>query len=89
MTRGNHFHLTRVERFLVLEGDAMIRIRRVLGGDTWDYRLSGEIPAVVDVPTLHAHSIENVGRKPLLTLFWAHDIFDPAAPDTYADPVLG
>lgn len=86
--RGNHFHLSKVERFLVLEGDAVIRIRRVLGGPVWEYRVSGKSPVAVDMPTLHAHSIENLGDKPLLTLFWTHEVFDPAAPDTYADPVL-
>jgi len=87
-TRGNHFHLSKVERFLVLEGEAVIRIRRALGSPVWDYRVSGKTPAAVDMPTLHTHSIENVGKGQLLTLFWTHDIFDPAAPDTYADPVL-
>lgn len=89
VTRGNHFHLGKVERFLVLEGEAVIRIRRVLQEDVWEYRVSGEQPAAVDMPTLHTHSIENVGDRPLLTLFWTNEIFDPAAPDTYADPVLG
>lgn len=88
-TRGNHFHLSKVERFLVLEGEAVIRIRRVLCGALWEYRVSGKAPMVVDMPTLHAHSIENVGASPLLTLFWTHEVFDPQAPDTYADPVVG
>ena len=66
----------------------MIRIRKVLGGPVWEYRVSGERPAAVDMPTLHTHSIENVGDGPLLTLFWTHEVFDPKAPDTYADPVL-
>lgn len=88
VTRGNHFHLSKVERFLVLEGEAVIRIRRVLGGPVWQYRVSGGEPAPVDMPTMHTHSIENVGQGRLLTLFWTHDLFDPAAPDTYADPVL-
>lgn len=89
VTRGDHFHLDKVERFLVLDGDAVIRIRRVLGGPVWEYRVSGAEPAPVDMPTLHTHSIENVGNRPLLTLFWTHEIFDPSAPDTFADPVLG
>jgi UDP-2-acetamido-2,6-beta-L-arabino-hexul-4-ose reductase len=89
VTRGNHFHLRKVERFLVLQGEAIIRIRRVLGNEMWEYRVSGTEPAVVDMPTLHTHSIENVGDTPLLTLFWTNEIFDPSAPDTYADPVLG
>ena len=88
VTRGDHFHLSKVERFLVLQGEAVIRIRRVLHEPIWEYRVSGETPAVVDIPTLHTHSIENIGRKPLLTLFWTQEVFDPAAPDTYADPVL-
>ena len=88
VTRGDHFHLHKVERFLVVEGEAIIRIRRVLGDEVWSYRVSGGAPAPVDMPTLHAHSIENVGEGPLLTLFWTHDLFDPAAPDTYADEVL-
>lgn len=89
VTRGDHFHLGKVERFLVVEGEAVIRIRRVLGEEVWEYRVSGAAPAAVDMPTMHTHSIENVGSRPLLTLFWTHEIFDPAAPDTYADPVLG
>lgn len=89
VTRGNHFHLEKVERFLVLEGEAVIRIRRVLGGPVWEFRVDGREPAVVDMPTLHTHSIENVGSTPLLTLFWTQAVFDPAAADTYADPVLG
>jgi len=88
VTRGNHFHLSKVERFLVLEGEAVIRIRRVPGGPVWEYPVSGEAPAAVDMPTLHTHSIENTGKRRLLTLFWTHDMFNPAAPDTYADPVL-
>lgn len=89
MTRGNHFHLKKVERFLVLEGEATIRIRRVPDGPMWEYHVNGVAPAAVDMPTMHTHSIENTGDRPLLTLFWTHENFDPGAPDTYADPVLG
>ena len=88
VTRGDHFHLNKVERFLVVQGDAIIRIRRVLGGEVNEYRISGSEPAYVDMPTFHTHSIENVGDGPLLTLFWTHDLFDPNNPDTFADPVL-
>jgi UDP-2-acetamido-2,6-beta-L-arabino-hexul-4-ose reductase len=88
VTRGDHFHLNKVERFLVIQGEAIIRMRRVLGGPVWEYRVTGDAPAAVDMPTLHTHSIENVGQTPLLTLFWTHDLFDPIAPDTFFDPVL-
>lgn len=88
VTRGDHFHLNKVERFLVVQGEAVIRIRKVLSDEVWEYRVSGTVPAPVDMPTLYTHSIENVGDGPLLTLFWTHDLFDPANPDTYADKVL-
>lgn len=88
ITRGDHFHLGKVERFLVVQGEAMIRVRRVLSDEVWEYAVSGDTPAPVDIPTLHTHSIENVGNTPLLTLFWTHDQFDPANPDTFADKVL-
>lgn len=88
VTRGDHFHLNKVERFLVVQGEAVIRIRKVLSDEVWEYRVSGGAPAPVDMPTLHTHSIENAGDTELLTLFWTHDLFDPANPDTYADKVL-
>lgn len=88
LTRGNHFHLSKVERFLVVQGEALIRIRKVLSDDVWEYSVSGDAPSPVDMPTLHTHSIENVGDTPLLTLFWTHDLFDPTNPDTFADMVL-
>lgn len=87
--RGEHFHLNKIERFLVLEGEATIRMRRVLNDDIWAYKVSGSSPAIVDIPTVHTHSIENTGSRPLLTLFWSNEIFDPSKPDTYADPVFG
>jgi UDP-2-acetamido-2,6-beta-L-arabino-hexul-4-ose reductase len=89
ITRGDHFHVNKVERFLVIQGEAVIRVRKVLTGQVWEYRVSGDQPAAVDMPTLHTHSIENIGNNPLLTLFWTHDLFDPQAPDTFFDPVLG
>lgn len=88
VTRGDHFHLGKVERFLVIQGDAVIRMRKVLGNQVYEYHVSGDAPVFVDMPTLYTHSIENVGDTPLLTLFWTHDLFDPDNPDTFADKVL-
>ncbi|GLO80054.1 polysaccharide biosynthesis C-terminal domain-containing protein [Sulfitobacter pontiacus] len=88
VTRGNHFHLNKVERFLVVQGEAVIRIRKVLSDEVWEYRVSGDTPAPVDMPTLHTHSIENIGGTELLTLFWTNDLFDPTNSDTFADEVL-
>ena len=86
--RGNHFHRMKVERFLVVSGKAEIRIRPLFEERVDTYSVSGEKPAYVDMPTLHTHSIVNVGDEALLTLFWAHEVFDPESPDTYAHPVI-
>ncbi len=88
VTRGNHFHLHKIERFLVVHGQAMIRIRKVLTDKVWECRVDGATPTPIDMPTLHTHSIENIGDTPLLTLFWTHDLFDPENPETYSDIVL-
>lgn len=88
VTRGDHFHLNKIERFLVVQGEAVIRIRKVLSDEVWEYKVSGDAPTPIDMPTLHTHSIANTGNIELLTLFWTHDLFDPANPDTFADKVL-
>lgn len=87
VTRGNHFHLNKAERFLVLQGEATIRLRRLGCSEVHEYPVSGATPAYLDIPTLHTHNITNTGDEPLVTLFWAHELFDPKAPDTYMEIV--
>jgi UDP-2-acetamido-2,6-beta-L-arabino-hexul-4-ose reductase len=87
ITRGNHYHRHKLERFLVLQGDALIRVRPLLGEKISEFRVSGRHPQYVDIPTLHTHNITNTGPTELTTLFWAHDIFDAAHPDTYPHAV--
>ncbi|HWQ22306.1 MAG TPA: NAD-dependent epimerase/dehydratase family protein [Clostridia bacterium] len=88
ITRGNHYHRHKVERFAVLSGSGRIRLRRLFTPDVYTYDLTGEAPGYVDMPTFCTHSIENTGSTPLLTLFWSGELFDPASPDTWAEPVL-
>ena len=88
VTRGDHFHFRKVERFLVLQGEAKIRMRRVLGDSIMEFSVSGEDPTPIDMPTLHTHSIENIGEEELITLFWSNEIFDPLDSDTFADKVI-
>jgi UDP-2-acetamido-2,6-beta-L-arabino-hexul-4-ose reductase len=87
ITRGNHFHRRKVERFLVVEGEASIRLRRLFDDQVVEFRVSGDQPAYVDMPTLHTHNITNVGGGTLLTLFWSHEVFDPEQPDTVWEEV--
>ena len=88
VTRGDHFHLDKIERFLVVKGEAVIRLRKVLTNEIVEFAVSGDKPVAIDMIPLHTHSIENTGNEDLFTLFWTHEMFDPQAPDTYADPVL-
>jgi UDP-2-acetamido-2,6-beta-L-arabino-hexul-4-ose reductase len=87
ITRGEHFHLEKVERFIVLSGRARIALRRVLSEEIVTFDVDGERPVAVDMPTMWVHNITNVGDAELLTLFWAHRIFDSEAPDTYRETV--
>ena len=87
VTRGEHFHLSKVERFAVLRGQARIRVRRLFDSTVHAFDVDGAEPALVDMPTLHTHNITNVGKSELITLFWSHTPFDPQHPDTYREPV--
>jgi UDP-2-acetamido-2,6-beta-L-arabino-hexul-4-ose reductase len=88
ITRGNHYHDLKVEKFCVLEGDAVIRFRSVLGETITEHRVSGTDFKVVDIPPGMTHSIENVGSVEMIVLFWAAEILDPQRPDTYPAGVL-
>jgi UDP-2-acetamido-2,6-beta-L-arabino-hexul-4-ose reductase len=87
ITRGEHFHRRKVERFLVLNGTAEIRVRRLFDDGIVRFQVSGDRPAIVDMPTMWAHSITNTGDAELMTMFWAHEILDPQNPDTFPEPV--
>ena len=86
-TRGDHFHLRKVERFVVLEGQARISLRKLFADEVIDFDVSGDAPAAVDMPTMWAHNITNTGDIELMTLFWTDALFDPEHPDTYPEPV--
>lgn len=88
ITRGNHYHDTKTEKFIVVEGEGVIRFRHVECDDVIEYRVSGDRPSVVDIPVGYTHSIENVGDREMVTLFWACEPFDPERPDTYFVEVL-
>ncbi len=88
VTRGDHFHLAKVERFAVLRGAAEINLRRVNHDEVIRFPVSGDAPVVVDMPTMWVHNIVNTGSTELLTLFWTNELFDPSRPDTYPEPVV-
>ncbi len=80
-TRGNHFHHAKTERFIVLAGDGLIKLRSA-DGTIQTFRVSGDLPQTLDIPPGATHSISNVGASALVSLVWSSSVFDPAKPDT-------
>jgi len=87
ITRGNHFHTRKVERFAVINGEALIRLRRIGTTKVIEYHLSGDQPAYVDMPVWYTHNITNTGKDELVTLFWINEFYNSADPDTFFEEV--
>lgn len=87
VTRGEHYHLRKIERFVVLEGEAVIELRKMFTDEVLTFPVSGAAPAAIDMPTMWSHNITNTGDSILTTLFWTDSLFDPDNPDTIPEPV--
>ena len=87
ITRGNHFHTRKAERFAVISGKALIQLRKIGSDHIINYELDGSNPAYVDMPIWHTHNIKNIGNDELITLFWINEPFDPDNADTYFEDV--
>lgn len=85
--RGDHYHLRKVERFFVIKGEAEISLRRLLHDEVVTFRLRGNQPSFVDMPTLWVHDITNVGDDELVTMFWTDQLLDPDNPDQFPEQV--
>lgn len=87
ITRGDHFHRRKIERFTVLAGGARISLRRLFTDEVFHFDVDGEDPVAIDMPTMWAHNITNTGNETLYTSFWTEDLFNPQNPDTYPEDV--
>jgi UDP-2-acetamido-2,6-beta-L-arabino-hexul-4-ose reductase len=87
ITRGNHFHTRKIERFSVIKGKALIQLRRIGTTQVYNYYLSGDEPAYVDIPIWYTHNIKNIGEEELYTMFWINEFYDANDPDTYYEKV--
>jgi UDP-2-acetamido-2,6-beta-L-arabino-hexul-4-ose reductase len=87
VTRGNHFHHTKTEKFVVIQGNGRIQFRSALGEHIIEYDVDGVQPKVVDIPPGYTHNITNTGEDTMITLFWANEPFDPQNPDTFFEKV--
>ena len=83
ITRGNHFHTRKAERFAVIKGKALIQLRKIDSEEIINYYLDGDKPSFVDMPIWFTHNIKNIGDSELLTLFWINEPYDASNPDTY------
>ncbi|WP_346930956.1 capsular polysaccharide biosynthesis protein CapF [Clostridium sp.] len=83
ITKGNHWHHTKNEKFLVVSGTGLIHFRKIGSDEIIEYKVCGEKLQVVDIPTGYTHSIVNIGDTDMVTVMWANEAFNPEKPDTY------
>lgn len=83
IVKGNHWHNTKNEKFLVVSGKGVIRFRKIDEEEITEYFVSGDKLEAVDIPTGCTHNIENLGESDMVTIMWANEKFDPDKPDTY------
>jgi len=87
ITRGNHYHTRKAERFAVIKGRAKIEFRKTGTDKVYTFELDGSEPSFVDMPIWFTHNITNIGDEELYTIFWISEHFNPADPDTYFEQV--
>ena len=87
VTRGNHFHTRKIERFMVIKGKALIQLRRIGSTEVFNFYLDGDEPAYVDMPIWYTHNIKNIGNDILYTNFWINEKYDKNDADTYFEEV--
>lgn len=87
ITRGNHFHTRKIERFTVIKGKALIQLRKIGSSEIINLEINGETPSFVDMPVWFTHNIKNTGNDELITIFWINEFYDPKDSDTYFETV--
>ncbi|MBA4084740.1 MAG: capsule biosynthesis protein CapF [Kytococcus sp.] len=87
ITRGEHYHLHKIERFAVIRGKGTMELRKMFTDEVVTFEADGDAPVAVDMPVGWVHNITNTGDDVLFTQFWSHELFRPDAPDTFPEPV--
>ena len=82
IVKGNHWHHSKNEKFLVVSGKGVIRLRKIDESEIVEYYVSGDNLQVVDIPPGYTHNIENLGSIDMVTVMWANEKFNPEKPDT-------
>lgn len=87
ITRGNHYHTRKIERFAVIKGKALIQLRKIGTDEVINFELDGNEPAYVDMPIWYTHNIKNIGTEELYTIFWINEPYNPEDADTWFEEV--
>lgn len=87
IVKGNHWHHTKNEKYMVVSGKGLIRFRKHGSREVIEYHVNGDKPEVVDIPTGYVHSLVNEGDTDLVTLIWCNECFNPGKPDTIFEKV--
>lgn len=87
ITRGNHFHTRKIERFCVISGDAKIKMRRVDSDKVYEYDIKDGCPTIIDIPIWYTHNITNTGETDMVAIFWCNEFFNKENPDTFFEEV--
>ena len=83
IVRGNHYHHTKLERFIVIKGKARIGFTSVVDGSSYEFEVSDEDIKIVTIPVGYTHNIENIGDNDMILAIWCNELFDKENPDTY------
>lgn len=81
--KGNHWHSLKHEKFLVVSGEGVIRLRRLNSQKVNEYHVTSNKLEVIDIPAGYIHNMENTGLEDMVTIIWANEEFDEKRPDTY------
>ena len=87
VTRGSHFHHTKTEKFLVIQGNALFRYRDISSGDVYEFKINSKKSMIVDTIPGWAHEVTNIGQDDLIVMLWANEVFDQDNPDTFMSEV--
>lgn len=86
-TRGNHFHIYKIERFCVIQGAGLIKIRKIGTDKIIEFKVTGKNPMTIDMPIWFTHNITNIGKTDMIALFWSNEFYDSENPDTYYEKI--
>ena len=87
ITRGNHFHTRKIERFSVIKGKALIQLRKIGSTEVYNFYLSSHQSSYIDIPIWYTHNIKNIGDEELYTIFWINEFYDASDSDTFFEKV--